>query len=105
MVGDTTLSLVALGLSIFFVFLPTGPVVSEMFEIVPIHLRASAMAVSVFIIHLFGDLGSPAIVGSLSTTWGSLQEAVLILPAMLLIGAALWGTLVWFARRPHEVEA
>jgi MFS transporter, Spinster family, sphingosine-1-phosphate transporter len=106
MVGNATLSLAGLGASMFFLFLPTGPIASEMFEIVPVHLRASAMAVCTFIIHLFGDFGSPAIVGGLSTHWhDDLQKAVLILPAVLLIGAALWGTLIVFTRHPVEVEA
>ena len=105
MVGDTTLSLAGLGASMFFLFLPTGPIASEIFEIVPVHLRASAMAVCTFIIHLFGDFGSPALVGNLSTQWGSLQRAVLILPAVLAIGAALWCTLIAFTREPVRVEA
>jgi predicted MFS family arabinose efflux permease len=105
MVGDTTLSLAGLGASMFFLFLPTGPIASEIFEIVPVHLRASAMAVCTFIIHLFGDFGSPALVGNLSTQWGSLQRAVLILPAVLAIGAALWCTLIAFTREPVKVEA
>ena len=50
----------------FLLFLPTGPITTEMFEIVPAHLRASAVALCTFCIHLFGDLGSPALVGSIS---------------------------------------
>jgi MFS family permease len=105
MTANATLSLIALGTSIFFLFLPTGPVVSELYEIVPIHLRASAMALSIFVIHLFGDFGSPAVVGHLSTFLNDLQKAVLILPAVLLIGAALWSILIAFTREPLEVEA
>jgi MFS family permease len=105
MVGDATLSLVGLGASMFFLFLPTGPIASEMFEIVPVHLRASAMAVCTFIIHLFGDFGSPALVGHLSTQWASLQKAVLILPVVLAIGAVLWCALIAFTREPLKVEA
>jgi MFS family permease len=105
MVGDKTLSLAGLGASMFFLFLPTGPIASEMFEIVPVHLRASAMAVCTFIIHLFGDFGSPALVGNLSTQWNSLQKAVLILPAVLAVGAALWCALIAFTREPLKLEA
>ncbi len=105
MTGDTTLSLAGLGASMFFLFLPTGPIVSEMFEIVPVHLRASAMAVCTFIIHLFGDFGSPSVVGQLSTAWNSLQKAVLILPGVLAVGAVLWFILVAFTREPLEVKA
>ena len=50
-VGNATLSLVGLGMAMFFLFLPTGPITSEIFEIVPIHLRASAVALCTFFIH------------------------------------------------------
>jgi MFS family permease len=106
MVGDATLSLAGLGAGMFFIFLPTGPIASEMFEIVPVHLRASAMALCIFVTHLFGDFGSPTIVGQLSTAWNEdLQKAVLILPAVLGIGAVLWCTLIAFTREPLEVKA
>jgi hypothetical protein len=51
------------------------------------------MALSIFLIHLFGDMWSPEIVGRLSDYWGNLQKAVLILPAALLVCAVLWLTL------------
>jgi len=105
-VGNATLSLIGLGASMFFLFLPTGPIASEMFEIVPVHLRASAMAVCTFVIHLFGDFGSPTIVGNLSSYYkNDLQKAVLILPVVLLLGAALWSILLRFTRNPLKVEA
>jgi hypothetical protein len=105
MAGDRTLCLAALGTGIFFLMLPTGPIASDMFEIVPVHLRASAMAVCTFMIHLFGDFSSPTVVGQLSSQWNSLQKAVLILPGVLVIGAVLWCTLIFFTRQPLEVEA
>jgi MFS family permease len=105
MTGSATLSLVGLGMSMFLLFLPTGPVVSELYEIVPIHLRASSMALSIFITHLFGDFGSPTVVGHLSSYYGDdIQKGVLILPAMLLIGALLWCVLIRFTSEPHGVE-
>jgi len=104
-VGNATLSLIGLGASMFFLFLPTGPIVSEMFEIVPVHLRASSMAMCTFVIHLFGDFGSPTIVGHVSDLTDSLQKGVLILPGALLVGAVLWSVLVYFTRQPLEVEA
>lgn len=96
--GNATYSLIGLGVSMFLLFLPTGPVVSELFEIVPVHLRASAVALCTFMIHLLGDLGSPAAVGRISDLTGSLQKGVLILPGMLLIGAVLWSCLIPFTR-------
>ena len=106
MIGSATLSLIGLGTSMFFLFLPTGPIASEIFEIVPVHLRASAMALCTFVIHLFGDFGSPTVVGNLSTHYGDdIQKGVLILPAVLLLGAALWCVLIRFTHEPLKVEA
>jgi len=104
-VGNTTLSLVGLGVSMFFLFLPTGPITSEIFEIVPVHLRTNAVALCTFIIHLFGDLTSPTIVGYISDRAHNLQTGVMILPAVLLIGAVLWSLLVYFTREPIKIEA
>ncbi len=104
-VGNTTYSLIGLGFCMFFLFLPTGPITSQIFEIVPVHLRASAIALCTFIIHLFGDFSSPPIVGAVSDATKSLQKGVLILPAVLLIGAVLWGLLVRSTREPLEVKA
>jgi len=106
MIGNATLSLVGLGASMFFLFLPTGPIASEIFEIVPVHLRASAMAMCTFVIHLFGDFGSPTMVGNLSTHFGDdLQKGVLILPIVLMAGAAFWCALIRFTHAPLEVKA
>ena len=103
-VGNATLSLVGLGASMFLLFLPTGPVTSEIIEIVPIHLRATAVALCIFLTHLFGDWGSPTIVGYVSDWSGSLQKGVLILPFMLMIGAVFWCLLLRFTRDPIPVE-
>jgi len=103
-VGDKMLSLCALGVAIFFLFLPTGPITSEIFEIVPVHLRASAVALCIFMTHLFGDLGSPTIVGYLSDAVGGISRGVLILPVLLLVGAVLWCALIRYTREPLGVQ-
>jgi MFS family permease len=87
---NVTVSMVCLGVAMLLLFLTTGPTNTLILETVPANLRASAMAVSIFLIHLFGDMWSPEAVGRLSDYWGSLQKAVLILPAALLVAAALW---------------
>jgi MFS family permease len=104
-IGDTMLSLIGLGASMFFLFLPTGPVTSQILEIVPVHLRASGVALCTFLMHLFGDFGSPTIVGSISEWTHSLQKGVLILPFMLMLGAVLWCILIRFCREPILVES
>jgi MFS family permease len=96
---------IGLGFCMFFLFLPTGPITSQMFDLVPVHLRASAIALCTFIIHLFGDFSSPPLVGLVSDATNSLQKGVLILPVVLLIGAVLWSLLVRSVREPIQVEA
>ena len=99
LVHHTFWSMACLAASMFFLFLPTGPVNTLILETVPINLRASAMALSIFMIHLFGDMWSPEIVGRIADATGSLQKAVLILPAALLIGAAFWLALAMKTKR------
>ena len=101
--ADTTVSMVCLGTAMFLLFLPTGPINTLIVESVPAALRASAMAVSIFVIHLFGDFWSPVAVGQLadwlaipSQPAAGLQRAVLVLPVMLALGAIFWG---WLSRR------
>ena len=88
--GSRTSLMVGLGAAIFLLFLGTGPVNTLIVETVPINLRASAMAMSIFMIHLFGDFWSPELVGRLSDFLGNLRQAVLVLPLALLIGGSLW---------------
>ena len=77
--------------AMFFLFLSTGPVNTLILETAPVNLRASAMAVSIFTIHLFGDMWSPEIVGRLADSFGgNLQKAVLILPVALIVASVLW---------------
>ncbi|MGA2052113.1 MAG: MFS transporter [Opitutales bacterium] len=90
-----------LAAAIFLVFFCTGPVNTLILETVPINLRASAMALSIFLIHLFGDMWSPLLVGILSDRIG-MKSAVLILPAALLVCAALWAVLAWRMRGGHS---
>lgn len=82
---------------IFLLFAIMGPVNTLILETAPVNLRSSAMAGSIFIIHLFGDLWSPALVGFLSDRLG-LREGLLFLPAVLLIAGGLW---LFLAKRQH----
>jgi 1-acyl-sn-glycerol-3-phosphate acyltransferase len=88
---DSRTTMALLALSMFLLFLSTGPVNTLILETVPVNLRASAMALSIFMIHLFGDMWSPEIVGHLADAWNKdVRKAVLVLPAVLLIGGAFW---------------
>ena len=51
--------------------------------------RASAMALSIFAIHLLGDVPSPPLIGHLAVA-GSLARAVMIVPVALAIAGVIW---------------
>ena len=75
-------------------FLSTGPINAAIINLVLASERATAIALSVFAIHILGDALSPLIVGALSDAF-SLQQAVKILPFAVLIGGFVW---IWAAR-------
>jgi MFS transporter, Spinster family, sphingosine-1-phosphate transporter len=70
-------------------FMSTGPINAAIANIVSPLERASAMALSMFTIHLLGDVPSPPLIGHLSDA-GSLGEAVLIVPVAIGIGGIVW---------------
>ena len=70
-------------------FMSTGPINAAIANIVSPLERASAMALSIFAIHLLGDVPSPPLIGHLAVT-GSLGRAVLMVPVALAIGGAVW---------------
>lgn len=50
----------------FFLLINTGPVNAALVNSVAPHIRATAMAVNIFVIHLLGDATSPYIIGKIS---------------------------------------
>ena len=80
------------------VFASTGPVNSAIVNVVAPGERASAVGLSILAIHLFGDVPSPRLVGSLSDAT-NLQTAFLILPAAFAVGGAIWLYAAWRGTR------
>jgi MFS transporter, Spinster family, sphingosine-1-phosphate transporter len=70
-------------------FLSTGPINAAIINLVIASERATAIALSVFAIHLLGDALSPFLVGALSDMF-SLAQAVRILPVAVLVGGFVW---------------
>jgi MFS transporter, Spinster family, sphingosine-1-phosphate transporter len=70
-------------------FLSTGPINAAIVNLVIASQRATAIALSVFAIHLLGDALSPFLVGTLSDLF-SLSQAVRILPVAVFIGGIVW---------------
>jgi MFS family permease len=91
---ETKAAMACLAMAMFLLFLCTGPVNTLIIETVPANLRSSAMALSIFAIHLFGDMWSSEIVGRLADHWNNLRAALMILPGALVVGGLFWLGLV-----------
>jgi MFS transporter, Spinster family, sphingosine-1-phosphate transporter len=70
-------------------FMSTGPINAAIANIVSPLERASALALSMFAIHLLGDVPSPPLIGHLSDV-SSLGRAVLVVPVAIAIGGVIW---------------
>jgi MFS transporter, Spinster family, sphingosine-1-phosphate transporter len=70
-------------------FVSTGPINAALMNLTSPVERASAIAVSIFTIHILGDVLSPPMIGALSDRF-SLQQAVRIVPVAVGIAGILW---------------
>ena len=82
----------------FLVFLSTGPINVVLVSVVPVGMRATAMAVSILAIHLFGDAAAPWLLGALSDSLG-LATAVLAVPLAIALSGAVWTYGAWSRAR------
>ena len=73
----------------FLLFLSTGPVNAAIVNLVSPFERATAVALSVFSIHMLGDAISPFLIGAISDA-SSLAQAVKIVPLAVLASGAIW---------------
>jgi MFS family permease len=81
-------------------FLSTGPINAAITNLVAATERASAIALSVFAIHLLGDVLSPPLIGALSDRT-SLESAVKIVPVAVVVGGLIW---LWAASTKPRIE-
>jgi sugar phosphate permease len=79
------------------IFVCTGPVNSAIVNAVAPHERATALGLSVLVMHLLGDVPSPPLIGKLSDAT-SLDRAFLIVPVAILIAGVIWCVTAWRGR-------
>jgi len=79
----------AIVLAQLLLFSSTGPINSAIVNVVAPEIRATAVAVSIFTIHVLGDVPSPTMIGWISDAT-TLQKAVLIIPVALLLSGIVW---------------
>ncbi len=79
----------ALAAAEVLIFMSTGPINSAIVDAVPAAMRASAMAASIFTIHILGDVPSPYLIGAMAEHTG-LGHAVLLVPVAVLVAGVWW---------------
>jgi MFS transporter, Spinster family, sphingosine-1-phosphate transporter len=84
----------AIGVAAFFLLLNTSPLNAAVINSVGAHIRATAIAVNIFIIHILGDVPSPTMMGWVADRH-SLQAAF-ILPVIAMIVSA---TILFFGMK------
>ena len=86
--GSPAITLPALGVAIFCVFLGTGPLNAAVINSVSARVRATALAGELFILHAIGDAPSPRIIGAVSDAT-NLRVGLAVTTIALLVSSAL----------------
>jgi MFS family permease len=91
---DFPFAWVPLTLAVFCLFFNTGPTNTILANVTHPTIRASAFAINIFVIHLFGDVISPPILGALIGKENHYDFAFLVIGTLVLVGGGfwLWGT-------------
>lgn len=91
---NITVYLVTLFAAELLIFTCTAPINSKLVDMVPAGMRAAAMALCIFCIHLLGDVPSPALIGVISDR-SSIREGVLVIPVAVVVSGAIWVYAAW----------
>lgn len=75
---------------VFCLFFNTGPSNTIIANVTPPHLRTAAFALNIFVIHAFGDVISPVIIGLLSDVFQAMRPAFVLMSLMMLASGLLW---------------
>lgn len=78
-------------LTCFCLFLNTGPSNTALANVIEPSSRSSAFALNILIIHLFGDVMSPLIIGVITDATGkNMTLAFLVVSVLVLAGGIVW---------------
>ncbi|HET6266873.1 MAG TPA: MFS transporter, partial [Acidobacteriota bacterium] len=83
-----------------FLFFNISPLNSAIMSVVHPRMRATAMAINILLIHLFGDAISTVVIGKISDITDSLTAGLLLGPIMILIG----GVILLFGAKQLETD-
>jgi MFS family permease len=87
---DASVYLPAIFVAEVLVFLNTGPANAVLVNVVLPEVRATAIALSIAIYHLLGDVPSPVLIGWVSDQTGSLETALLLTSAAMALSGLLY---------------
>jgi MFS transporter, Spinster family, sphingosine-1-phosphate transporter len=76
-------------IAIFFLFFNTGPSNTALANVTSPLVRASAFALNILIIHLFGDAFSPPLIGVVRDRW-SMDVALFGVAMLMIVAGGLW---------------
>jgi len=76
-------------LACFCLFFNTGPSNTILANVSPPSIRAASYALNILIIHAFGDVISPVVIGVLADRWG-MNRAFLVVGLMFIAAGVLW---------------
>ena len=79
----------AIAVAQLLIFMCTGPVNSAIVTQVDANERASALGMSILLMHLVGDIPSPPLIGYLSDR-STLEHAFLIVPVAIVLAGVIW---------------
>jgi hypothetical protein len=85
-----SLYLPAMFLAEVLVFLNTGPANAVLVNVSLPEVRATAIALSIAVFHLLGDVPSPVLIGWISDRTGSLETGLLSTCAAMAVSGALY---------------
>jgi len=103
--GPKSVTLPALGVAVFLIFLGTGPVNAATLNAVPSNLRATAMAGQLFAIHVFGDAFSPKLIGIVSDHSNLRLGLGLTLVTMVIAAVIFFIGARYAPKLEHSIEA
>ncbi|HEV7427662.1 MAG TPA: MFS transporter [Thermoanaerobaculia bacterium] len=86
----------AIAIAEVFIFMCTGPVNSAIINAVKPGERATAVGLSVLVMHVVGDIPSPPLIGAVSDH-SSLERAFMLVPLAIVIAGCIWMYAAWSA--------
>ena len=77
-------------LACFCLFFNTGPTATILANVTHPSMRAAAFAFNIFIIHAFGDVISPVVIGFLNDWYGDMNKSFFVVGLMFLAAGVFW---------------